>query len=126
MSLKAEAKISEGSPEANNLQFSNTHENEGPLGLDPIRGWIIGSEYEGDFLRSIRGTAEVDEESRSSIEETIEVLDLLIEGPFSPSEDWTEDTLNWLTKHGYARFVSYSESQDVGFRRRSNKDYRIK
>ncbi len=87
---------------------------------DTVLKTDYGQEYYGEiggegpeYIHTMdRGFKEVEEEPRSSIVNTIEVLqELKDEGPYEGYEPgWVADTLDWLVRNKYADFVSSREA----------------
>ncbi len=75
--------------------------------------------------RSDRGPME-DTKPRSATANTIQILDDLKEEPQARDPGWSLDTLEWLSKHGYTKFVLFNRSIDVNFKSDLDKPYRIK
>ena len=125
-SLKKDFSRFESSQAHSSTEYTNPFDpHVSELQMDPDIE-VVSSTDELDIEpRSHRGFIS-DDSPRSSTLNTLEVLDDLYKDPYGlESEGWEMDTLDWLVKHRYAKFVPFHRSLDVNFETKLKKSYRI-
>ena len=126
-SLRRERIQSDNSPSLNPIDYENPLDPDySDLQMDPY----IGKETSKDILdiepRSHRGFMS-DESPRSSEINTLQILDDLYKAPYGiESEGWEMETLDWLVRNKYAKFIPFHRSLDVNFETKLGKSYEIK